>query len=143
MAYNYLCVAGFSPAAKKQIEERQKAIEVPAQNGLAVMPQGEARASFFRLGMGLCSSGPLTCILQEVQDDALGPYSTISLVFQSKPEACTSDDAAIFRVPQAVQGGLPFPTGVQLLKVTASGAGVELKAETNASRMPHSKSGIL
>lgn len=141
--YNYLCVAGFSPAAKKQIEERQKAIEVPAQNGLSVMPQGQDRADFFRLGMGLCTSGPLTCILQEVSDDALGPYSTVSLVFQTKPESCSSDDASIFRVPDASKEGLPFATGIQLLKVTASGAGIELKPETNASRMPHSKSGLI
>jgi hypothetical protein len=144
--YTFLCVAGFSPEAKTEIEARQKAIEVPAQNGLKVMPQGQEREAFFRLGMGLCSSGPLSCILQEVQDDALGPYSTVSLVFQTKPEAITAEDAVIFQIPKAFQaheGSLPFPTGIQLLKVTASGGGVEPKPVTNATRMPHSKSGVL
>jgi len=137
-----MCTAGFSDHAKKLIAEKQSQVELPAQNGLKVMPAGEGRASFFSLVKSLCYSGPLRCILQEVSDEALGPYSTVSLVFTTMAEPIIGKDEDIFTTPQTITEDLPFPVGLQLLKVTAAGAGVELKPETNPSRKPHSKSGI-
>jgi len=106
------------------------------------MPEGAARSEFFSLVRQRCTSGPLSCIVQEIAGQAFGTYSTVTMVFKSAAQALPENELEGFAPPTEVLDCLPFPAGVQLLQVMADSMKVTITPETNPTRKEHSKSGV-
>jgi len=145
----YVWSANYSEEQSKEmqflIEASKEASKSQAQddNPDASAASAEAAAKVLQLAFSSCApSTQLSAIVQEVDGAAFGAHSHVTLVFSRNVEESSVDPKFFMPPAHLLKDPLPFPVGVQLLKVAAAQVGTAVPEPTNPTRKKHSTSAL-
>jgi len=139
VSHVFLWPAEYNPEQTKQLHALM----------LAARPQGKpadaaATAKVLQVASSHCAPvGQLSAIVQEVEGRAFGAHSHVSLVFSHGLQECELDPQLFVPPEHIALAQLPFPVGLQLLKIAAAQAGTSVPEPPNPNKKKHSSSGLL